>query len=325
MTDAKAATVQGVLGPISAADLGQVLIHEHVAATSAGIIRSWPELYGGLDVLIDLAVRDMQNAKAAGIKTVVDATTFDLGRDIGVIAEVARQSGMQIVASSGHWLLPVPTMANRTADQLASLFIRELSAGADGTTTRAGIIKVASEEQITPFEERVLEAAVRAHRETGAAILTHSAARWETGARQADAFERLGMDPARVVIGHLDDSFDADYLARIAARGFFVGMDRLPNGAMPEYGGQTVEGRLQMIATLVQRGHADRIVVAHDDPIWAGLLNDEEQQRHIAINPDRISFISRVALPRLRELGLSDDDLDAIMVRNPARWLTGAV
>src|SRR4051794_12807370 len=241
-------------------------MHEHVAATSAGSIRSWPELYGGLDALIDLAVRDMRNAKAAGITTVVDATTFDLGRDIGLIAEVARRSGMQIVASSGHWLLPVPTMANRTADQLAALFIRELEAGADGTTTRAGIIKVASEQEITPFEERVLEAAVRAHRETGAAILTHSGARWETGARQADAFERLGMDPSRVVIGHSDDSFDADYLAGIASRGFFVGMDRLPNGAMSEYGGQTVEGRLQMIATLVQRGHADRIVVAHDDP-----------------------------------------------------------
>jgi predicted metal-dependent phosphotriesterase family hydrolase len=37
-----------------------------------------------------------------------------------------------------------------------------------------------------------------------------------------------------------------------------------------------------------------------------------------------VSFISRVALPRLRELGLTEADLDAIMVRNPARWLTGA-
>src|SRR6185295_68006 len=102
------------------------------------------------------------------------------GRDMGVIAEVARRSGMQIVASSGHWLLPVPTMANRTTEQLASLFIRELAAGADGTTHRAGIIKIASEEEITPFEQRVLEAAVLAHRETGAAILTHSGSRWGT-------------------------------------------------------------------------------------------------------------------------------------------------
>ena len=319
----KDGTVQGVLGPIARADLGSVLIHEHVAAASAGVIRAWPELFGGREQLVARAVADLEAARAAGIGTIVDATTFDLGRDMEVIAEVARRSGMQIVASSGHWLMPVPTMAARTVDQLASLFERELSQGADGTQFRAGIIKIASEEAVTPFEERVLEAAARAHHATGAAILTHSGSRHGTGERQADLLERHGVDPARVVIGHSDDSSDVEYLSRLAARGYYVGMDRLPNGAMPEYGGQTVEARLRMIATLVERGYANRIVISTDDPIWAGLLTDEDQATHVKVNPDRVAFVSRVALPRLRELGVSADDLAAIMVRNPAAWLTG--
>jgi phosphotriesterase-related protein len=318
-----AGTVQGVLGPIAAADLGTVLMHEHVAAASGGVIRAWPELFGGTERLIARAVADLEAARAAGVDTIVDATTFDLGRDMDVIAEVARRSGMQIVASSGHWLMPVPTMATRSVEQLAAWFERELSQGADGTSYRAGIMKIASEQEITPFEARVLEAAARTHRQTGAAILTHSGSRHGTGELQADMLERHGVDPGRVVIGHSDDSSDVEYLSRLAARGYYLGMDRLPNGAMPEYGGQTVEDRLQMIATLVERGYANRIVVSTDDPIWAPLLTDEDQATHVRVNPDRVAFIPRVAMPRLRELGVSADDLAAIMVRNPAAWLTG--
>jgi phosphotriesterase-related protein len=298
-------------------------MHEHVAAASAGVIRAWPELFGGREQLVARAVADLQAARAAGITTVVDATTFDLGRDMDVIADVARQSGMQIVASSGHWLLPVPTMAARTVEQLAGLFERELSEGADGTAHRAGIIKIASEEAITPFEARVLEAAARAHHATGAAILTHSGSRHGTGELQADLLEKHGVNPGRVVIGHSDDSSDVEYLSRLASRGYYLGMDRLPNGAMPEYGGQTVEDRLQMIAVLVHRGFANRIVISTDDPIWAPLLNDADQDTHRQVNPDRVAFIPRIALPRLAEIGLSAADIDAITVHNAAAWLTG--
>lgn len=317
------AVVQGVLGPIAGTDLGIVLMHEHIAAASAGVIRAWPELFGNTEGLIARAVADLEAARAAGVSTIVDATTFDLGRDMDVIAEVARRSGMQIVASSGHWLMPVPTMSARSVAELADFFERELSHGADGTSHRAGLIKIASEQVITPFEAGVLEAAARAHRATGAAILTHSGARYGTGERQADMLERHAVDPGRVVIGHSDDSSDVEYLSRLASRGYYLGMDRLPNGAMPEYGGQSVEARLQMIATLVERGYADRIVVSTDDPIWAPLLSDEDQATHVRVNPDRVAFIPRVAMPRLTELGLSADDLEAIMVRNPRAWLTG--
>jgi phosphotriesterase-related protein len=131
------------------------------------------------------------------------------------------------------------------------------------------------------------------------------------------------VDPSRIVIGHADDTYDLDYLTGLADRGYFIGMDRIPNGALVEYGGQTVEGRIEMIRRLIELGYGDRVVVAHDDPIWAGVLSTEDQARHLASNPHGVSFIARVVLPALRERGVTEEAIHRITVENPARWLTG--
>jgi phosphotriesterase-related protein len=315
--------IQSVLGPVAAESLGFVLAHEHIACASAGVIRSWPALFGGRAELVARGTRTLAEAREAGVTTIVDATTFDLGRDIELLADVARASGVTILASTGHWLLPSPTMLARSVDQLADLFTGDLSVGADGTSIRAAVIKVASEESVLPFEERVLEAAARAHRATGAPILTHAAARHRIGEAQADILEAAGVDPARVVIGHSDDSTDLGYLTGLLGRGFRIGMDRLPNGAMPEYGPQSVDDRIDMIVRVVDEGFADRLVLAHDDPVWAGLLTEIDQDRHVEANPDRLAFVSRRVIPELRRRGVGDEAIDQMTVSSPRAWLTG--
>jgi len=319
-----ATVVQTVGGPVPADELGFTLVHEHVACASAGVVQAWPSLYGGRAALVERAVAVLARAREDGVGTIVDATPFDLGRDISLLAECSARSGVRIIASSGHWLFPSPTMANRTTAQIADLFITELSQGADGTAIRAGILKVASEEAIEPFDRRVLEAAAKAHHATGAPILTHAAARNRIGGLQAAILEELGVDPARVVIGHSDDTSDMRYITGLADRGYFIGMDRIPCGALPEYGTQSVADRLRMIADLVAAGYANRLVLAHDDPIWAGLLTDEDQRRHLEANPDVISFIPRIALPGLRRLGVDEKAIRQMTVDNPRAWLGGS-
>jgi phosphotriesterase-related protein len=266
----------------------------------------------------------LTRAHADGIRTIVDATTFDLGREVDILVDASRGSGIHIVAASGMWLAPSPAITARTTDQLTAWFTSDVTQGVDGTSVRAGIVKVASEEQLLPMEERILEAAARTHRETGVPILTHSLARVRMGEQQADVLERFGVDRGRVVIGHSDDATEIDYLVGLLDRGYLLGMDRLPNGRLPEYGGQDVDARLRMIAMLVERGYADRLVLAHDDPIWAGVLTDVDQQRHLASNPDVISFVPRVVLPGLRALGVPEDAIRAMTTHNPQRWLAGS-
>jgi len=318
-----ASAIPSVTGPIAAPDLGQVLVHEHVVCGAAGVTRSAAALAGGFEALIDRGVAALQAAGAEGLTTMVDATPFDLGRDVELLAEVSRRSGVTILAATGHWLLPSVFMANRSISELADLFLADLTTGADGTSILCGVIKVASEEEITPFDRRVLEAVGIAHRETGAPIITHAAARNRIGEAQAAVFDELGVPPDRVVIGHADDTYDLDYLTGLADRGYVIGMDRIPCGNLPEYGGRTVDDRIGMIVDLVQRGYGDRVVVSHDDPIWAGLLTAGDQARHLDANPAGIAFIHRRVLPALRERGLDEAAVHRIMVDNPRRWLLG--
>jgi len=316
--------VQTVTGPVTGEALGFTLVHEHVMCASAGIVTGWPELFGGRAALVERAVAVLARAVANGITTMVDATPFDLGRDVTLLRECAERSGMRIIASSGHWLVPSPTFANRTVAQLASLFITELTTGADGTGIPAGMIKVASEERIEPFDRKVLEAAAIAHKETGVGILTHATVRNRIGEAQAAVFDELGVDPGRVIIGHSDDTTDITYITGLADRGYLIGMDRIACGQLPEYGAQRVPDRLAMIAELVARGYAGSLTLSTDDPICAPLLTEEDQRRHTEANPEVMSFIPRVAITGLRALGVPEAAIRAMTVEAPRRWLTGA-
>lgn len=314
-------TIQTVTGPVLAESLGLVLVHEHVAASSPDIMHGWPELYGGRERLVELAVRVLKQAHGDGVRTIVDATPIDLGRDVRLLADVSRRSGVTIIAATGHWLNPSVAMTARTTEELAGRFIADATEGLDGSTIRAGVLKIASDAEITPFQERVLRAAAQAHHETGVPIITHTAAHHRTGEKQAALFEELGVDPGHVVIGHSDDSTEIDYLAGLAERGYLIGMDRLPNGNLPEYGSQTVSARVRMIADLVELGHGGQLVLSHDDPIWAGVLSAVDQARHQESNPHGLSFISRVVLPALRAEGVPEAAITSMTVDNPRRWL----
>lgn len=316
--------IRSVTGLVAAADLGETLVHEHIVCATAGATRGLAAMAGGRQGLIERGVAALTAARAAGVRTIVDATPFDLGRDVELLAEVSTRAQVAIIAATGHWLFPSIHMANRSTAELADLFIADLVEGADGTAIRCGVIKVASEEEVTEFDRRVLEAAAIAHEQTGAPILTHAAARNRIGEAQAAVFDELGVPPGRVVIGHSDDTYDLGYLTGLAERGYMIGMDRLPCGNLPEYGGRTVEDRIGMIAELIALGFGDRVVVAHDDPVWAGVLSALDQQRHIDANPHGIAFIHRVVLPALRQRGVAEAAIRALVVDNPMRWLVGA-
>lgn len=318
------AGIRSVTGWVDGADLGYTLVHEHIAASSPGILQSWSSLFGGRERLVSAAVAALLDAKAIGVSTIVDCTTFDAGRDPVLMAEVSRASGVTIIACTGLWLDPSVTLRARTVTQLADWFTADLTAGIDGTTSTAGVIKVATEGSLSGMDTKILEAAAIAGTATNAPIITHTSALNRSGEAQADFLEDHGVDPGRVAIGHSDDSHDVDYLTGLAARGYWISMDRLPHGRLPEYGGQTVQDRADMVVHLIEAGYADRILLSHDDPLWAGLMTDENMVQHQEANPDLLTFISKEFLPLLDKAGVAGDVVRGIIVDNPRRWLTGS-
>lgn len=312
-------TVNTVLGPVDVADLKFTLMHEHVMVSSAGIPHTFPELIDR-DRFVSLSVQALKDAAADGVSAYVDVTTMDLGRDVEVLRRVAEQSEVHIVPCTGIWL-DIPRAVSRiTPDELARVFIREIEVGIEGTGIKAGVIKVAtSEEGVTPANDIVLRAAAKTCNETGVPITTHTAALAKVGNDQIAIFEEEGVDLRRVYIGHSNDTADLDYLSGIARKGCLLGMDHYPGGRT---GGLNWEERTQVIKELVDMGLADFVTMSHD----FSLSYDDSPATaadRATYNPDGICFIPRKVVPKLRELGVSQQQIDAMTIDAPRRYFGG--
>jgi phosphotriesterase-related protein len=316
------ATVNTVLGPVATTDLGFTLSHEHVGTNAAGLRHTYPEIIDR-EGLLEQSVTAMQEAHQEGIRTIVEVTTFDLGRDISLIQEVSRRSGVQIIAATGNHLAVPRPFGDMSPDIIARLYIREIEEGIEGTGIKAGIIKVASDRGgITPPQEVILRAAARTHHRTGLPISTHTWSPDRVGDQQVRILEEEGVDLNRVYIGHSNDDTDLGYLLGLLQKGVWLGMDRYPGGQRP--GTPDWEQRTAIVKQLMDAGYSHRLMLSHDYSVPKARYGAEVQEARRRANPDGYNFISRRVLPRLRELGASEQDIRQLMVENPRRFFEGS-
>lgn len=325
MAPQKSRTVQTVLGSMSTDKLGFHQSHEHVCCTSDGFWLYWPELMGGREAFIQTAVEKLKIAKAEGLDSFADLTTIDLGRDIRLLEEVSRKSGVHIVAATGHWVEPARCMDVRSIEELTDYFVREIQVGMEGTSIKAGVIKAANDSgPITSFGEKLLHAAGRACKATGTPISTHSFALERNGEKQAAIFEQEQLNPSKVCIGHSADTTDMSYLLGLARRGYYLGMDRLKGGADPPKPRASFREKLASIKALVDNGFGDRIMVGTDYAIGSAQVPTPDLRVRDAQNPDGIHFVCRQVIPGLRNIGVSEAAIRMITVENPKRFFDGA-
>ena len=314
------ASVNTVLGPVDTADLGFTLSHEHVCMGAPGIRLSYPG-FGNLKGALDEGAADLKKAYDAGVRTIIDVTTIDLGRDVEALREASQRSGVHIIAATGNHINVPGVFASATPELVADLFVREIEEGIEGTDIKAGIIKVASDRGgITPGQEVVLRAAAQTCKRTGIRISTHTWSPDRVGDQQVRILEEEGVDLDQVYIGHSNDDTDLDYRLGLLQKGVWVGLDRHSGGRL---GTPNWEQRTELTMQLIKAGYAGRIMLGHDDVPYANWLDPKVREERQQINPDTYSFISLKVLPRLKELGASDADIDQIMVQNPRRFFEG--
>ena len=310
------ATVETVLGSVDAASLGAILSHEHVLVSMGEDNHHYAWRYDWPKTKAN-AVRELSEAKAGGVDTLIDLTTPDLGRDIPFIREVARASGMNVVVATGIWRDVPRSFWTRDLDEIADIFVREIEVGIDDTGVKAGAIKVANDMGgVTPEGEQVLRGAARALKRTGCPISTHHWAPEEVGRRQVEIFREEGAPMDRICIGHSADSTDVAYLEELLNTGVYLSMDRYPGSA----GRPNWEQRNATVKALVERGWAERLMLGHDyapAPVLAG------QDPPPADGPTRYLFLNTVALPALREQGMDEGPIATMMRDVPRRFLTG--
>jgi phosphotriesterase-related protein len=308
-------SVQTVTGTVAPEQLGRVLMHEHVVIRSSGLDAAYPWTYPRSEALA-ASIEGLTRLKEASIDTLVDHTTYDLGRDIELLAEASRASGVNIVAATGVWIEPQRYWQLRAPVEAAELLISDLERGIAGTDIRAGVIKCATDlAGLTPSVERVLRACAIAHRATGVYISTHTHAPGRSGLDQQRVFSEEGVDLDRVVIGHSGDTTDLQYLRSLTSRGSYVGMDRFGiESRLPD------DERIKTVVALCHEDHDDRVLLSHDAAFWS----DREPMQ--SLRKSRPHWHHRHVIedivPALIALGVTARQLDQMLIHSPRSLLT---
>jgi len=311
------AFLRTVLGDIDASYAGICYAHEHI------IIDPSFTTYCNPDFLLDSVDRaciGVADFYAAGGRTLVDSMPCGGGRNATKLAEVCRRTGVNIVCPTGlhlaKYYAPGHWGGRLDAAQIAKLFIADIEEGIDSadyngpeisrTPYKAGVIKVATgKDSPNDHERKVIEAAAMTQARTGAPILTHT--EQGTGAlEQVRLFQNLRATLDHVVISHTDRLPDRTYHKEILSSGVLLEYDsafRWP----PEAGNPT----LDLIVAMLGAGFGSQIVLGMD-------AARRKYWKAYDGSPG-LAFLLRDFVPRLKQAGLADKDVENIFVHNPAR------
>lgn len=338
--------VMSVLGPVKSDELGITLPHEHifidlsclwhdpidekrkvlvdakVAMSNRALLMSDP--YHCRDNLVlsdlDTACQELNRFKDLGGATVLDLSTRTIGPYPEKLAEVSRRTGLNIIAGTGFYTKRAHPdyLKDATVLELAQQMISELSEGFPGTKIRAGVIgELGSSSPLHPAEIKVLEAAAKAHLETGVGINVHLAIFGREGHTVLDILEKEQVNLQRVALSHLDEAADYDYNLSLAKRGAFLEFDcfgselyfdednlREPSDAE----------RLESLLRLLDAGYEQQLLLSQD------VCTKMQLRSYAGMGYDHLL---RTIVPRLKKHGLSNSVLESLFVSNPRRFLTG--
>jgi phosphotriesterase-related protein len=311
--------VQLTDGTIEASAMGPTLIHEHVLVGMPG----W-----NLDLKAPKYVRSEAMARAVdriqelhgyGCHSMIDPCPMDIGRDAEFIAEVAQRSGIHIVCATGVYNeaegMPY-TFRMMPEEDILELYVKEITEGIGETGVKAGVIKIATHGVPTGYERKMISVATQASLLTGVPIISHTQVA-SHGHDQIDIVESCHGHANCMVVGHSGDRDDHEYQASLARRGAFVGLDRFGlDFLLPD------DARMKNLMQLVEAGLRNHVVISQDYPVCLLGRFGPELSR-IAPNWG-ITHIFKSIIPRLKEMGLTDDDVETILVSNPRELFANA-
>jgi phosphotriesterase-related protein len=327
------ATVQTVTGPIDADELGTTLVHEHLIYRDEAVAQWWPHLGSVVPVdppracepaeLHGVAMESARAVAERGVRTICEPTGMFGGRDVEFSRRVSQESGVQVVPCTGIYTYDYLPMffVTRDADAMADLFVHDIEDGIQGTGIKAAFLKCAADEPgVNENVEKVHRGVARASVRTGAPIMAHSRPASQTAHRQIEIFEEEGVDLSRVQIAHTGDTDDLEYIERVLDKGVYIGMDRYGLEVFLPF-----ERRNATVTALLERGYADRMFLSQDYCAtldWYPVEMEQQLLEAGAAKDWSMTLVFDQVIPILREAGMTDQQLDTMMVENPKRWLT---
>ena len=316
------ADVSTLRGPVAADRLGRTLAHEHVFIVDPEILLNWRPDWDE-DSRVEQAVARLTELRGRGIETIFDPTVIGLGRDIKRVRRAAEQVDINIVPATGIYTydeLPFffryrfPDESGR--DPITDYLVRDITQGIDGTDIRAAFLKCAVDHAgVTPGVERVLRAVAATHLETGAPVMVHTSVHNDSPEQVQRIMRESGVPLDRLMIGHVGDMTDVDRLRRLADEGSILGMDRFGIDML-----LPTDQRIETLVRMCELGYAAQMVLAQDASCVFDWF-DDEIVRTLQPNWHYFHIVDDV-IPVLKERGVTDEQLDAMLVDVPRRFIS---
>ena len=337
------AVIRTVLGDIKPADAGVTLTHEHIRYAYQGCEFDHRNAWDFEKMATDVGRAVRQIVGDYGVKTMVDLTPPDIGRHPELLAEVSRRSGCHIVATTGFYAEGMGIgfyWRRKSIDYIAEMLVRDLTEGMayDNRLTphKAGIIKVATGAmaetppqpngtRIGPYEERVIRAAARAQKKTGAPIGTHTNPRdypeTNPGIEMLDLLEKEGADPGKVMMGHVFIKPQFGQLDELCKRGAILQIDHIGIPWMHDSAEELDEELAVEICRLADKGYLNNLVFSYDRFFshGRGPITEEEPDQDNTRVP--VGYLFEKFAPRLQKKGFRKAELNKVLVDNPRRIL----
>ncbi|RFA10899.1 hypothetical protein B7R54_18060 [Subtercola boreus] len=321
-------TVETALGAVDTADLGPTLSHEHLFINlmlerrGDGLVHEEQLVVDELQVfadqgggtIFDLTTAELTPGSTTASKPTFTATAAGETRDpenVAAIQRVSRATGVNVVLGAGRYRDPFMSrdLIDRLGvDGIAEEIIRDLTEGIPGTGVKAGIIGEIGADKwfVSATEERSFRGAARASVATGVPVYTH-AARWHVGLDQVALLRHEGVDPAKIVVGHVDTVPTPGFAVELASTGVYIGLDTI-NSKNPA----AVAPRVAQVLELVRAGYLERILLSHDVCVVSHLR---------AYGGNGFGFVLEGFRHALLEAGISAEEFDTMIRANPARLL----
>ncbi|MGW3680112.1 phosphotriesterase family protein [Streptomyces prasinus] len=316
-------TVNTVLGPVAAEDLGVVSVHEALLSVVPGAEYAYDVTLDRAEIFETLAA-GLKDFHAHGGGTIVDSTGMFHGRDVRLYEALSRTTGVHIVASTGqgpeemlggYFLTPQTNPPTPwPAEKFADLFTKEVTEGmvvprVERRGTAGLVATTATPEGMTATDESLFRGAARTALSTGVAV----SVRYGSDAlHDLDVVldEKLPAD--RVVVGGLDrkDAVAAGAPLGVARRGAYVALDHV---GTKDDAHLTDDERAALVAELVRAGFGDRILLS---------VNATGVAKGHPGNDLPYSYVLTTFVPLLKARGLSDEDTRRILVENPRDLLS---
>jgi predicted metal-dependent phosphotriesterase family hydrolase len=296
-----------VRGPLEAAALGTTLVHEHVLVDFGGAALASRARYDA-DEAFRVALPHLEELHRRGCRTLVECTPAYLGRDPLLLRRLSEASGLQILTNTGYYGaardIAVPQHAYaETPRQLAARWTEEFEEGIEGTGIRPGFVKIGVDAgPLSPIDRKLVEAGALTHLATGLTLAIH------TGDGRAAleiiaVLAGLGVAPAAYVWVHAQSEPDPATRAWAAMQGAWVELD----GVSP----QSLESHVEAVIDLRRRDRLDRVLVSQDAGWYhVGEPGGGRYRSH--------AFLFDTFVPALRARGLTDAEIEALLVVNPA-------